>query len=39
MPKTTVTRSPELARWLEIVGATTPARRSTLPENQPVYRI
>jgi hypothetical protein len=39
MSKSTFTRNPELARWLEIVGATGQSRRCTLPENQPVYRI
>lgn len=39
MSKTTFTRNPELARWMEIVGATVEARRCTLPEDQPVYRI
>jgi hypothetical protein len=39
MPKTATTRNPELARWLEIVGASGEGRRSTLPESQPVYRI
>ncbi len=39
MTTTTTTGNPELVRWLEIVGASGEGRRSTLPENQPVYRI
>jgi hypothetical protein len=39
MSKTTFTRNPELARWMEVVGASVEARRSTLPAGQPVYRI
>jgi hypothetical protein len=40
MSKSTFPRDPQLlARWIEIVGASAPARRSTLPKDRPVYRI
>lgn len=39
MSKTTSTRNPQFDRWLEIAGVSVKARRSTLPEGAPLYRI
>jgi len=39
MSESTFTRSPEFARWIQMVGASARSRRSSLPEDKPVYRI
>ncbi len=39
MSKPTFPRNDQFDRWLDIIGASVKARRSTLPKDTPVYRI